>query len=174
MAEKGLADEIYDDASAFGRVWAFISAIFATIIGIVLIIAGIHIIRSKKDRHVVKATITMINGKPDGRCDTKTISGDNYNCGVDFKYVEQGKEYVKNVYYTGDKQYYGGEPIDVYVKDDNPEDAVLEAPISHNVGWLLIVLSIIIVAGSWFWYWASTKWKVVGVASGVKGISSMF
>lgn len=75
-----------------------------------------------------------------------------------------------NIDYSGDKIYYAGEQITIYVKKGSPTDISLTKDVPNWTGWLLIGLALLIILGSWFWYWASRKWKFVAAAEGVGGV----
>lgn len=44
---SSLGSDLYSGAAGFGRIWAVISAIFATLVGVIFLIAGIFLVVSK-------------------------------------------------------------------------------------------------------------------------------
>jgi len=169
MSEKtNLGDEIYSGAASFGIAWALIGAIFATIIGIGMIVGGIYILIHKDKLIDIQATITQINGGS-GPCSKITDNPIQYSCSITLEYKYNGITYTGVQNYTGNANYYIGEVITIRINPNNPNDISLNNPIPKWIGWILIVFALLIIIGSWFWYWASRKWKFVAAAEGVGG-----
>ena len=42
----------------------------------------------------------------------------------------------------------------------NFNDVVMQEQISRWPGFLMIIISLAIITGFWFWYWATTKWDL--------------
>ena len=166
----GIGEDIYSGAASFGLVWALIGAIIATIIGIIMIGFGIYILRLPTQTSV-KGTILSINGNPTGICPS-TTQGNNttYNCYILVQYNFQGKDYTKQLRYSGSTGYSIGSTINVCFKSpNNPDDVTLDCNPSKSLGWVLIGIAIATILGGWFWYWASRKWKFIAAAEGVSG-----
>ena len=60
-------------------------------------------------------------------------------------------------------------PIEAYYDPADPKDVEIN-PIPKFIGWLAIVFALLIIAGVWFWVWATRKSKVITAATGAKGI----
>jgi hypothetical protein len=159
---QGIGSEIYTGAADFGRVWAMFTAIFATIIGVVMIAAGVFILL-KKPWPSVAGTITAIDGSPTGICPQ---NGNNFSCNVTVSYKYNGESYTQGISYTGSAQYHVGEAVKVYLVGGNPQNINIVGDIPKWVGGILIVFSLIAMGASWFWVWASNKYKFIAAAEG--------
>lgn len=168
----GVGDDIYDSTASFGRFWALVGAIIASLIGLGLFIGGIYILVKKpdSDKVGVKGTIVKVNGNDSGQCAVSDV----VICGLTVQYEYEGKSYTKNFNYSGKVAYYVGLDIDVYIPKGKPLDASLELPIQNWMGTLMIVISLFLVGGAWFWYWAARKWKAVAAAEGAGGLFNLF
>lgn len=159
--------EIYSGAASFGIAWALIGAIFATIFGVILFAVGIYFVVHKSDRTAFPATVLYINGPGGPVCQKTQDNPIQYSCTITIKY--SGWANPIDINYTGSQVYYVGEKITVYAKKGNPSDVTLNKPIPNWVGWLMMAGALLMIGISWFWYWASRKWKFVAAAEGVGG-----
>ena len=163
-----VGSEIYSGAASFGTVWALIGAVFATIIGTAMIGFGIYILIHKSTREAFPATVMYINGPNGPPCQKTQDNPVQYSCTVTVKYSNWPKPIDIN--YTGNELYYVGEQITIYAKKGDPNDVTLSKGTPPSTGWMLIILAVIIIIGSWFWYWAARRWKFVAAAQGVGGV----
>jgi hypothetical protein len=159
-----LGKELYSGASSFGRVWALFGAITATFVGIILIGIGIFIMTRKSDRKAYSATVVYVNGPNGPPCQKTQDNPVQYTCTITIKY--SGYSSPINIDYMGSKMYYVGETITVYVKNGNPSDVSLSGNVPKWLGLVFIIPALLMIVGSWFWYWASRKWKFVAAAEG--------
>lgn len=165
--KPGVGEEIYSGAASFGVFWALLGAVMATIVGIILIIAGIYILASKSDRNSASATVVAINGQTNGSCQKTQDNPVQYQCTVSVKY--DGWKDPIDINYSGNNSYYVGEKLTIYVKKNDPSDATLNPPVPKWFGIIAIVVGLIIPAVAWFWYWASRRWKFIAAAEGASG-----
>lgn len=179
---KSVASEVYEGTASFGIFIALIGAIIGSILGIILLVIGIRIISTKTTKTQINATITKINGvgnllsnenrsqlTPDNsRC--PSVSQGMHSCFIEVSYKYLDKEYKKDINYTGDKSYYIGQNINVYIEPSDPNNVQLNSPPSNTTGIILIVVGLLIILGGWIWYWISKKWKVAAAATGASGI----
>jgi hypothetical protein len=165
--KPGLGSEIYSGAASFGTVWALIGAIFATVIGTIAIGFGIYLLVRKDNRNAFPATVLYINGPGGPPCQKTQDKPVQYSCKVTIKY--SGWADPIDINYTGSEIYYVGEQITIYVKKGDPTDVTLSKSIPNWVGWVCIAGAILVIAFSWFWYWAARRWKFVAAAEGVGG-----
>jgi hypothetical protein len=172
--KSGLGEDIYSGAASFGRFWALLGAIVSTVVAIVMIGIGIYILLLPVQLSV-QGTVVAINESPSGIC--RSISdknGTTFNCEITVKYLFNGQEYTKDMSYSGTSTYYIGSKIPVYFKTANdPNSTSLNGQPPKWVGWALIAFAIILTLGSWFWYWATRKWKVVAAAEGTGGMLNL-
>ena len=164
-----VGDSIYSGAASFGVIWAFLGAIFGTLFGIAAIAGGIYILAHKNVNKIsVQAKILRVNGDVNGKCEKSNET--NYSCTITIQYTYDNKQYTKDVDYNGPRSYYASQTITVLVDPDNPNDVDVNEPLPKWVGIVTILFGIAIIAGGWFWYWASRKWKFVAAAEGVGGV----
>ena len=166
--KPSLGNEIYSGAASFGTIWALLGAISSTVIGIIMIVVGIYLLVHKNDRDSFPATILYINGPGGHPCQKVQDNPIQYACTITVKY--SGSPTPVDINYIGGQVYYIGEQVTIYVKKGNPRDVTFSKGIPNWIGWILIAVAIFIMAASWFWYWASRKWKFVAAAEGVGGI----
>lgn len=166
-SKQSVGSEIYSGAASFGVAWALIGAIFATIISIILFGVGIYFLTRKIDRDSYSATVLYINGPGGPPCQKTQDNPVQYSCTVTIKY--DGYPSPIDINYTGNQVYYVGQKITIYVKKGNPTDITLDKPTPKWFGWFMIAGAICLLLISWFWYWASRKWKFIAAAEGVGG-----
>jgi hypothetical protein len=139
-----VGEDIYSGLSAFGSIYALLSAIFITLISIFFIVVGVIIIKSSYND--VKRTPRK----------AKIIKMD-MNIVIEY---EDGTQKVVQYPETG--TYSVGQIVTVYVSDKDPDDIIFVKPLSVWVGVGLIVCCIFASAIAWIWYWATTKSKFIG------------
>ncbi len=161
-----IGEELYDSTASFGRFWALLSAIIGTLIGVVLIIGGIYLLVKKQDRDAIEGKIIKINGSETGQCQNSDV----LTCILTIQYAYNGQNYVSDIDYNGKTMYFAGQTATVYVLQTDPHSATVEQPVPKWMGGVLLGFGLLIALGGWFWYWASTKWKVVAAAEGAGGL----
>lgn len=151
--KSSVGEDIYSGLSKVGSIFALISAIFITLISILLIVVGISIIKSSynnvkrtpRKATILKMEINIVIQYEDG---TQKV----------VQYPERGTTYSV------------GQIVTVYVSDKDPDDITFAKPLSVLLGVGLIIGCIIVSAISWIWYWATTKYKFIGAVQGTVGI----
>jgi hypothetical protein len=169
--KKKLGSEIYSGAASFGKVWAIIGAVMSTLIGIGMIIIGITIL-VHKDRNPHTTATVIACPKPDNNCCDAWTDANNvrqYSCVLQVKYNVNGKDYTKVINTTGTTQYNVGSTVPISYDPNNPQDVKTSFPPPHWLGWVLIVLALIVIFGSWVWVWLTRKYKFAAAAQGVAG-----
>jgi len=162
---SSIASEIYSGTAEFGKIWALISAVIATIISIIMIIIGIYILTLKSKDTKVSATIIKINNSTTNVCDEK-----DFNCTITISYIYNNRQQTRNINKPKQNQVYKvGDSIDVYIDDKSSVATQKDVP-PKMMGFVLLITSVIILVSSWFWYWASKKYKPVAAAEGIGGI----
>jgi hypothetical protein len=163
----GVGSDIYDSTATFGRFWALLGAIMATILGLGLIIAGIYFLVRKEDRNAVTGTILRINGSASQAC---PMVGANLVCTLTIQYVYQNETFTTDIAYNGPTLYSVGQTVTVYVLKTDPHTATIGEPVPKWMGGVFIGVGVLMTLGGWFWLWAARKWKVVAVAQGGQGL----
>lgn len=162
MSDSSVGEEIYSGAASFGRVWTLIGAIFATLMGIVLVGIGIYTLTRKivnKDK--VQATVLR-----DTDCKSDTT-----NCVLNVSYTYKGKNYQSVfIKFSGLVQYISGQTVDIYINPEDISDITLNEPLPKSAGYVFIGIGILITLIAWIWYWLASKFKFVGAAAGIGGV----
>lgn len=170
---KGLGSEIYSGAAEFGRIRAIMGVIFGTIIGIACIIGGIVLIIKKV---MLNATIMgTIVSIPSCREYTDKNSNFIYDCnGIFVEYTLNNTKYtLTNGNTRGGLKYKKGDKIKVYYQSNKPSNASLLSDNTHIAGWIILVVGVLILAGSWFWFIMAMRYKFVAAAEGVAGAADL-
>jgi hypothetical protein len=166
-SKPGFAETIYSDAATFGVWWALFGAIFATIIGLVMIGFAIYIMTHKNTKTDVSAVILSINGSTGATCSYSTINNvSNYNCVLTLKYTYNNQEYKIDYYYNGDRNYYVGQTVAGYTDKKSPENFSLTDQLTEKNALVLFFIGLFIIAISWFSYFISKRFKFIAAAEG--------
>lgn len=166
---KSIGNEIYSDTASFGRIWAIISAITGTLIGIFLFICGIYVIQHKSHLKSTKGDVVK-----DSDCNTILDNGNQYTkCSTTVSYNINGKEYPNKIVKTGSTEFKQGKNnITIWYSPATPENPEY-SPAPTWIGWVIILISLLLVFGSWFWVWLTRKYKMAAAAEGASGIYSI-
>jgi hypothetical protein len=170
-SNKSILDEVYTGGATFGVFWAKVGAVIATVVGLIMLGVGIYLSVRKIDRETKTAKVIKINGlnTPDSICPifTNVQNRITYQCTVTIKI--DGRDDTIDLIYNGPLQLRPNYAINVYVKNDNPNDVTFDAPIPNYVGYILIGLAIFIPLVAWFWVYLTNRFKFIAFASGASG-----
>lgn len=170
-SNKGVLDEVYTGGATFGVLWAKIGAVIATIVGLIMLGVGIYLSVRKIDRETKIAKVVKIDGTdlPGKTCPFyQTVNKiQTYRCSVTIKI--EGRDDSVDLVYTGSAPLSINSPVNVYVKNDNPNDITFDAPIPNYVGYILIGVSIFVILIAWGWVYLTTRYKFIAFASGASG-----
>jgi len=167
--EKSLGNRVYSGTASFGRLWAVIQAVIATIVGIIMVIVGAYIIKHRSDMISINGSVLEKSS-----CVTRMNNGETYRiCKTKIEYEIDGEKYTKEIS-TGTSEFEKGEDnITIWYSPVEPDKPEYD-PAPTWSGWMIIIISILVVLGSWFWVWLTRKYEVVAAAKGASGIYSMF
>lgn len=171
-----LGADIYSDTASFGKVWAWISAIFISIIGLPFLIGGIYIAVRKIVESRVSGAVKSINGSSTGQCQQQQNDGNNtqYSCTITVGFTFQGKDYTQDISYQGSQAYIVGQQVPVYVDNNDPSQVSLTATLPRWVGFIMIAVVVVLVSVSWLWVYLSSRYKAVAAVEGAAGITRLF
>jgi len=166
---KYIGDEIYSDTASLGKIWAIIGAITGTLIGIFCIIVGIYLIQHKSHLKSTKGNVVK-----DSDCNTVIDNGNQYTqCSTTVDYNINGKEYTNKILNTGSTNFtQGTNNITIWYSPTNTEKPEYN-PVPTSVGWIIILISLLFISGTWFWVWLTRKYKMAAAAEGASGIYSI-
>ena len=165
----GFIDNAYSATSDFGKIKAIISAVVATIIGIIMIIIGIYLI---KKISILTETATATINKLNNVC----VQNNNmWTCNMNVSFTDTtGKSYtIDNLQSSSQNNYTSGETTTIYYEPDNPNNASLQSDNTHTIGYVLIIIAIFIMCISWLMVWLSQRYKIFAAAEGVSGIAEI-
>jgi len=167
--EKSLSDKVYSSTASFGRLWAVIREVIVTIVGIIMVIVGIYIIKHRSDMISINGSVTEKSS-----CLTKTTNnGETYRiCKTKIEYEINSKKYTKEIS-TGTSEFEKEDNITIWYSPVEPDKPEYD-PTPTWAGWMIIIIAILIIIGSWFWVWLTRKYEIVAAAKGASGIYSMF
>lgn len=164
-------DDLYTGVAQFGRITAIIGAIVATIAGLIMFGFGVHILVSKSDK--VKTSAKVVTAS----CDqwTQNQQSDNsfssrvmYNCDLDIQYLVDGKWVNGKLHINSERHYKNGDNFSIYYHKNNPDSIDISGPTPHALGWVLVVMGILFVAGSWLWVWLTHRYKLAAAVQGTE------
>jgi uncharacterized membrane protein len=154
-------DALYSGAAELGRIQSLVGAIGASVVGVILLIIGVMILR-KKDNKTAKVGGLLRNIM----CYEDTVNGNEESvttCTGEYVYTVNGKKYVKS--YSGNSGFDGQEVI-VRYDPKNPADSTINNSLPNWSGWIFIGFAVIMVGGSWLWYWATMESKTFAAVTG--------
>lgn len=171
VKKQTLGSEIYSGTATFGKIRAIIGVIFGTIIGIIMIIIGIYMI-SKKNKYTEKIKGKVTN-YPD--CNKHTDKNTtSYECNVNVSYIIDGKTYnLKDKHTDTYIKYTKNKQIDVYYNPKNPSDGSLASDDERRFGWIVLVIGIFVLLGSWISLWFIMHYKFMAALYGATGAIEM-
>ena len=166
MAKKDMGDKIVGGVEGFGRFWAEFSAIFATIIGIGMIIGGIFAL-IHKTTHTKLTQGTILTAV----CTTNTTNANEVDCDLTITYSVNRKSYPLSANTTGmiNWETNVNKDIDVYYNPNDHSDAGLSINNTKILGWVLIGIALFLIIGSWFTVWLVNKYKWAAFGEGALG-----
>ena len=175
-----MGDQLYSGAAEVGKIRTTIGLVFAVIIGVILLIAGIALL-FKKNVHTDKVS-AMVDS---GTCSTVYRNNGNnsyvsYVCDLKISYTYNGVRYPKldttpgseptffPLSITSDRTYVKGNTVDIFVDPNHPEDNSLESLKSDKIaGWICIGIAVFIVGMAYLMRWLSQRYKFFAAAEGV-------
>lgn len=166
---KTLTDEIYSGTASFGRIWAVVSAVLGTLMGIFFMVVGVYVIFHKS--HLKSTDGDVVK---DSECTTTTEDGKTYtHCSTTVDYKVNDQEYTNKQVDTGSTKFVQGtKNIEIWYSPAKPENPEYN-PIPVSFGWVIIFISLLIVISSWFWVWLTRKYKMAAAFEGATGIYSI-
>lgn len=152
---------IYDGAAAYGYFMSYISLIVGNIIGIALVVLGLHLI-FKKDKFSAKTTAVV----KQEQCEKNTMSKDGaHTCFLELQYNASGSV-VKKQYTTTDKIYNTGDEITIRYNPQNPQE-ITTALSARTLGWIFFSIGLFVLIGAWIYWYIIHTFKFAAAAAGL-------
>lgn len=155
----------YNATATFGRVVAFMKMLLGVFVGIVSLIIGIVLIRSK--RIYTAKTVGKVTAP---KCTTNTVY-DSKNrattstlCSVKLVYNVNEKEYTTafDIPYSVAE----GQTIEIQFNPENPSDIRLPQPENKTIGIILIIVGLLFMFATIVWFILTLKYKIVAAGTG--------
>ena len=160
----GSDDQIYTGVATFGVVMSDIKAVIGSIIGLIMIIAGISFLVKKSFRtSTVDGTVKTSN------C-AEVIENNNirYSCNIGVEFSINGKTQIKSFKDTNSyKKYDVNDTVTLWYDPNNNTNIDIMSDNLHGFGLGLLLMGIIIIIFSILWAYLANKYKPVAAAEGV-------
>lgn len=166
---QSLGSEIYSGTAAYGKIRTIIGTVMGTIIGLGLTIAGGVLLRRKaKLTETIRAIVVN-----DPICHSY-MNGNimMWKCDVQLAYKVGDKEY--NIHRVTDQstKYVKGQGVNVFYDPADPSNASLFSDNTKILGWVLLVIGLFLLIGSWVSLFLVLKFKIAAAAAGAAGVIS--
>lgn len=169
-ASKSVTNTLYTNAAQLGRFWVIVRAIFTTVIGIIVIIIGVIVLI----QHYSKKETIGIVLEPSS-CVTEVSANNDEKvklCNTKVEYEVDGENYVTEIP-TGTSSFEKDDDnIQIWYHPGKPDKPEYERN-PEWIGWVLILISVLIIIGAWFWVWLTRKYQLLAAAEGASGVLSM-
>lgn len=168
--EEGVGDALYSGAAAVGRIAAIINAIMMSIVGLVLVIAGIVCI-SEKEVYTEPATATL-----EQRGGNITTNNGTSNIWTVSYQDRQGQTHTTQLLISAYTQqsYSVGQIVFIQYNPTNYSDIRLKSLSNTTIGIILILVALVLVSASWLWVYLTRRSKFAAAAGGVDAALGLF
>ena len=156
---KDYLQPIYDTTATIGIVYSVMSTIIGTIIFVIIIIIGVYVKNMNSDKTEIAFGIV----KEVNNCNARSKSCVSV---VEFS--------VKDAIYTVNTEsgiLSKGQKIKIYYNPENPNNISLNN-YTNFIGWIIIIISVIIIVCMWIWTLLTIIYKPIAAASGVGAVTS--
>lgn len=159
-----ISDEIYSGTATFGKIWAVVSALATTFMVVILVIAGVGIIKHRD--HLKSDPNGIVTA--DSVCHTETSSRNEQNtvCSSFVNYTTNDGTKETNKAGTGSEQHKKGDKVTVYYDPATPDKPELQ-PANKVIGWVLILVAVFLFVIVWGWVYITRKYKMAAAYGGV-------
>lgn len=167
-----LGEDLYSGAAAYGKFQAGLGLVLGTIIGIIMVIVGISLanravsLTGKSEAILSDVVCNQIGTRSN---DSKNVEN-VYDCQFNIKYKVNDIEYTKHILTHNSVQHYNSESLTIYYNPDHPDDAQLNSDDTYALGYVLVAGGIVLVLGSWLWFYIATRFKFAAAAGAVRSI----
>ncbi len=163
MSKNNFGEDLYNGAAITGTFLACGKAVVTTIIIFFFVSLAIYLIKNPTeyskttDAIIITATCSSYPNKND------TL----YSCDLTLNYSVNNVGYNTNLRTSGSDNYANqiGKKISIDYNPNNPNDIILSRLSNRTIGIGILIVSLLVLAGSWFWCWLTTKYKMAGAIS---------
>ena len=154
-----MLDNTLDAAASFGRIMAWMKAIFGTLIALILIALGIFML-TRKNKFPMRATGTVTNSKCD-ESDPKSVT-----CTISFVFTPSNGKPIASAPMAVNQSYIKGQTITVFYEEDNPNNFVINPAPVKWIGWILLISGLLMLVFLWVWLWVVSKNNTAAAMNG--------
>jgi hypothetical protein len=170
MPKEDIEGKLYHSAASFGRFYAFITAIIASIVGLVFVVVGIVMIYNRGHRKSVIGK-ALSDSTEDDTQDTKGNTQIAYDTTVSYTVPgEDSRTFTRDI--NGSRRYSKSDPVMVWY-ETNDHGNVIADPNPTWAGWAMIGIAVFIVAMAWIWVWITRKYETVAAVGGAAEIVNL-
>lgn len=164
-------------SATIGRVYAVISAIFGTLIGLAMIISGIYIMKHRSHLKTTKGIVVPLSEDSEigSECQTtKSKKGStSLSCVSYVSYKIGENEYSHVQVNTGSSRHNVGDELTLYYDPKNPENPEVN-PIPKSIGLGILIGGVFVLFGSWLWVYLTMESKDIAAVGGAVTVAKMF
>ena len=170
-------------ANGLGSLYTMRSLVIGLVLALILFIVGVYL-ATKKYVPFTPVRANVIQASKCSKSIMEHTSKDStqiseiFTCNLDVQYIVNEKTYKTHLTTSSPFQYSIGDSIRIEYDPSNPSDVRLPESNPHSVGVILIVLSLLIGAGSvgFFRYMGTHKEarRIFGVGSAARNTVSLF
>lgn len=159
--EKGVGQNLYDDAGDFGLFKVKLFLILGIILATCLISSGVVLVFSKDDYLDTQATVVS------SKCrEYNTKYGVAHNCMTDVKYTVDGKEYTGKLNHTTMTPPADDSIINIRYDPTNPQ-TITNGPRQITLGFAASCIAIIILVVVGLQYYFASRFKIYRAGEGM-------
>lgn len=168
---------IYSGLGGIGMFRAIVSSIVVTIIGFVFIVVGLYMIMNDDSNSYARIQGTVVQPncvKEFTSYDKNKRPIDSYKCEITVTYKVNEVTYTNKMYLTGSSAYINGEPIDLMVRKDDPNNIQLGHINKASIGCIMVICALIIVGIVYLNYYLTYKYQLFAASQGASTIVDLF
>jgi cytochrome c oxidase assembly protein Cox11 len=162
--------ELVAPISEYGRIESTVSLYIGGIFVLIAFIASIYLIIYEDSHYSNKTTATVT------KASCTITKQDGQTCYISFQYNIDGKMYKNQV--QSSKSYNKGDTITIYYNTKSPSDSSISVHMLKNIGYIMMVACIIIMAGLFANYYIAKKSKtgafIEGSSNIIQNVKTLF
>lgn len=164
----GIGTSIYQGSASYGRFIALISAVFATILSIILIIFGF--------KH--NASVSNYSKTASGTIISKNCPLNSKNnqgsCSYTVNYNDENGIKIENVTFSTQSDIELNSQVIISYNPSNKKEIRLTSDNTKVLGYGMIFIGFLIVLFAWGWVWITRKYEFAAATSGVSSAFNLF
>ena len=135
-----------------------------TLISIGFLIGGIVMVVKKSNYNKVSAVVSNVS------CTPNVNDSGKYECIFTASYTVNGTTYTQTTSQDSNIPLKDGSTTDIYYNTNNPSEISIGSISPKKMGWLLIIVSIVMVLFTILMYYLTMKYQPIAAVEGVAGV----